>query len=132
MGLFVADYMNGVVLHADQSESLVYLTRMIVQNNADALIIRDGGVPVGFVTSMHILRVLLHSDKPPSSIPAGDVMGPLVSVDHKEHILNARSKMLQEGLQQIPVKKDNDIIGLLVETDLIRDTSWSEHLNDQG
>lgn len=121
----VADMMNGVLFHSDKSENLIYLTRLLLDNNADAIIVRERGVPVGIVTSKDVLNGLLKMKQDPENIKAADVMSsPIVAIEHDQAVHEARELMLSHGIKKIPVRKDYDVVGLLVQTDIIRDLSW--------
>ena len=123
--LGVRDMMNGILYHADTNDDIVYITNLLFENNASAIIIRERGVPKGIVTSKDIIRALVTMDKEPSEIFAKEIMtSPIVSVNFDESVDQARILMLERGIRKLPVQKGVDIIGLLVETDLIRDLSW--------
>ncbi len=123
--LGVRDMMNGILYHADIADDIIYITNLLFENNANALIIRERGVPKGIITSKDIIRALVTMDKEPSEIFAKEVMtSPIVSVNSNESVDQARVLMLERGIRKLPVQKGVDIIGLLVETDLIRDLSW--------
>jgi CBS domain-containing protein len=125
-GIPVVNMMNGVLLHADQNENLLFLTQLLVENNAHAVLIRDQGSPIGIVTAKDILRSLINLGGDPTKIIAKDAMSsPLIAVDYDQDVTSARELMLDHGVRKLPVKKDMDVIGLLVQEDLIKDLRWS-------
>jgi CBS domain-containing protein len=122
--LRVEHVMNGVLLHADQHESLLYITRLLVENNANAIIVRDAGVPVGIITARDILKGLVVA-KDPLAVVAKEMMTtPIISIESTANITDARDVMVEQGLSKLAVAQGDDIVGLLVQDDIIRDLSW--------
>ena len=123
--VLVRHMMNGLVFHADKSHNITHIARLLSENNANAIIVRDEGVPVGIVTSKDVIKGLINSNKKPSEILADEIMtSPVITVDHEEGMTEAREIMINNGIQKLPVKRNMDIIGMLVQTDLIKDLSW--------
>jgi predicted transcriptional regulator len=121
----VSEYMNGVLMHADKSESVINIARLMHRNNADAVMIRSNGVPVGIVTSKEILSGLLSSISSQNALSGEHIMrSPLVTISHSDDINSAWELMRERDLEQLPVNKEGDIIGLIVQRDLIKDLSW--------
>ncbi|MFH1510306.1 MAG: CBS domain-containing protein [Candidatus Woesearchaeota archaeon] len=121
--LHVHHIMNGVCMHCDVSSTLSEITCLLVDNNANAVIVRERGVPVGIITARDIVRTMVESDT--DSIQAKEIMtSPIVSVEHDSDIVSARQVMVNNNLSKLPVKKEIDIVGLLVQDDIIRDLSW--------
>lgn len=121
--LNVHHIMNGVVMHCEVSVTLPEITRLLVDNNASAVIVRERGVPVGIITARDIVRTILEADS--EAVSAKEIMtSPIVSVNHDSDIVSARQLMMNNNLSKLPVKRDIDIVGLLVQDDIIRDLSW--------
>ena len=124
-GLRVEHIMNGVLMHADHNESLSYITKLLVGNNANAVIVREKGIPIGIITARDIVTSLVESDRDPDQILAKEVMtAPIISVDHDTNITSARDVMVGNALSKLPVRNEVDIVGLLIQDDIIRDMSW--------
>lgn len=118
-------YMNGLHLNADADESLTSVANLLFRNNANAIIIREGGIPSGIITSKDIIRGLISIKKDPRDISAKEVMTkPMVKVHHATSIHEARELMLQARVRMLPVERDSEIIGLMVQSDLLKDLSW--------
>ena len=127
--LAVKQRMNGVVLNAEMHETLPYVAQLLFNNNANAIVIREGGIPKGIVTSKDILKALLSFEKEPEDIAASEFMtSPLITIDHDKDITEARNMMLDHSIQKLPVVQDLEVIGLMVQTDLIKDTSWYKRI----
>lgn len=123
--------MNGVLLHADKGESVLSIAMLMHRNNADAVIIRNNGVPIGMVTSKELLDGLISSLSSKNQILGQDIMrSPLVTIHHDEEVSSAWELMRGKDIEHLPVKKDEDIIGLIVQRDLIRDLTWYGVRND--
>ncbi|MFH1641343.1 MAG: CBS domain-containing protein [Nanoarchaeota archaeon] len=121
----VKNMMNGLLLHVDKSENLANLARLLFVDKANAVIVRDGGIPIGIVTSKDILKGIIKLDRSPHSIKADEIMSsPIITVDHLDGPDNVRDVMLNSKINKIPVKKDLDIIGLVIQTDIIRNMEF--------
>jgi predicted transcriptional regulator len=121
----VADHMNGVLMHADKNESVVNIARLMYRNNADAVMIRENGVPVGLITNKELLSGLISFITDPEALSVEKIMRtPLLTIEHDEEISSAWELMRSREVEHLPVKKDRDIIGLMVQRDLILDLSW--------
>jgi len=119
MALAVKDIMNGVVMHADINESLSSILGLMHRNNADAIIVREHGIPKGIITSSDIIKCLATSNKSINEIYAKDVMSPINSIGADTGIDEARNIMSNQNLKILPVKQEYDIIGALVPNDLL-------------
>ncbi|MFH1850183.1 MAG: CBS domain-containing protein [archaeon] len=120
-GLTVEGAMNGILLHTDTATKLPDLAKLFFENRADAVIIRERGLPKGIVTPTDIIRGLVKTEKDLKDVQASDIMSsPIVSIERHEGLSLARSIMLDTGKRKLAVKKDYDIVGLIVETDILR------------
>jgi CBS domain-containing protein len=116
--LMVKDVMNGVIFHVNIDESVSTIMRYLYLYNADAVIVRQGGVPKGIITAVEIIKAFVDTNKNPNEMQAKEVMSPIVSIDHDADIDSAKSFMTHQHLRYLPVKMDYDIIGLLIPNDL--------------
>ncbi|MFC2134867.1 cyclic nucleotide-binding/CBS domain-containing protein [Bacteroidota bacterium] len=114
--------MNGVILHADKSERLVRVTQYLVNNRADAVIVRDGGAPIGIITRTDVIKAMAQENNDPRVLLAVAIMNqPLITIPHYESIVEAHNIMVRENVTKLPVVKELDIVGLLLKSDIIRD-----------
>ena len=110
--LTVKDVMNGVLLHADKFDNLSSIVRLMYQNNADAIVVREKGVPKGIITPNEIIRAFASENVDMYKTLAEDVMIALVeTISHDTDIDSARSVFTNKRLKLIPVKQEYDIIG---------------------
>ncbi|NOZ80202.1 MAG: CBS domain-containing protein [DPANN group archaeon] len=120
-------FMNGLHLNADAQDSLVNIANLLYRNNANAIIVRKGGVPDGIITAKDIIRGLISIRKSPHTITAEEVMStPLITIPHDASMSDARERMLQSGVRMLPVENDSEILGLLVASDILKDLSWHQ------
>lgn len=120
--IHVYNSMNGIVLNADKEEKLVRVSQFLINNRADAVIVRDNGTPVGIITRTDIIRALADEENDPNALLAAAIMNqPMITISAEENLVEANNIMLREGLTKLPVIKDIDIVGLLLKSDIIRD-----------
>ena len=117
----VKDIMNGTILHADKEERLDEIIRLLYEYNADAIIIRNEGIPEGIITTKEIIKGFALHKKNPSEIKAKEVMTtPIPSIDHDTDTASAKEIMQKMKVNNIPVKMELDIVGLLTTADLMQ------------
>ena len=111
--------MNGILMHADKAVQMTEVIGLIYRNNADAVVIRENGIPKGLITPMDIVQ-LFALNKDPGATLAGEVMNsPIISVEHNADVAVARDMMTNQNLKVLPVRMEYDIIGLVVANDLL-------------
>ena len=119
MGLSVKDIMNGVLMHVDAGEKLPEVLGLMHRTNADALIVREHGIPKGIITARDIVKCLADSGKKIDEITAGEIMSPINPVEHDMGIDEARNIMSNQKMRILPVKQEFDIIGAVTPNDLL-------------
>jgi CBS domain-containing protein len=86
-----------------------------------ALIVVDGGKPVGIVTERDLVRRVLAEGKNPSSTRVGDVAsGSLISVGPEATVASAVDVMYKNAIRRLPVIEEGRLIGMITTTDLAR------------
>nr|WP_233739835.1 CBS domain-containing protein [Halovenus carboxidivorans] len=99
-----------------RDSSLVTAAERMGEANSGAVIVR--GEPTGIVTSTDIVQQVaegrdtseLHVDDAATEVTA--------TINPTQHIKDAASTMLQEGISYVPVTEDGEIVGILSKTDI--------------
>jgi CBS domain-containing protein len=115
---------NGLLFHADINESVQRIAHLLSFYKGDAVIVRNNGIPAGIITSGDIIKAISSSNGDLSSIVAENIMtSPIISMDHDKYVDEVKAFMLDQGIIKLPIKKEFDIIGLVVEPDILINSS---------
>jgi CBS domain-containing protein len=95
-----------------------------------ALLVVDGGRPIGMLSERDLLvRVLLAHLDPASTRVAAAMTCKLVSVDIDRSVRDAMAVMTQRRCRHLPVVEGGEIVGIVSIGDLVRTVS-QEHENE--
>ncbi|MBU0472365.1 MAG: CBS domain-containing protein [Nanoarchaeota archaeon] len=116
----IENSMNGLLFHADKNDSVHRLAHLLADYKADAIIIRENGVPIGIVTAGDVLMSVSRAGGDLTSLLAENIMtSPIISIDSHRYVDEVKAFMLNRGIRKLPVKRDNDIIGLVVDPEIL-------------
>lgn len=116
----VAEIMSGVLLYQNADATIFEVLDIMHRNNADAIVVMHNGMPRGIITEEEIVRGLLRSRERFYDLLAMDVMrSPLLTLNHDSSIEEAKDVMFNANIAKIPVKRDDNLIGLVTQKDII-------------
>ncbi|MBN2368293.1 CBS domain-containing protein [Candidatus Woesearchaeota archaeon] len=116
----VEDIMSGVALFQPCDTPILEVLELLHRNNADAVIVMHNGIPKGIITESEIVVSIASAKQLFYNMKAGEVMrAPLESISHNTNIVAARDFMANVNLGKLPVKKDDEIIGLITQRDIL-------------
>ena len=142
----VADMMTTDVLTVSPATTLKQVAALLAERNIGGLPVVDGGEVVGVVSEADVL----YKERGPSSrdrlvdrlfrgdsaaetakITAetvGEAMtAPAVTIEHWESVAAAAAKMLERGVNRLPVTKHGKLVGIVTRHDLIREFARPDH-----
>ena len=115
---------NGLLFHVDKTETVQRVSHFLSFYKADAVIVRHNGVPVGMITAGDVIKGVAISGGDLSAIVAENIMSaPIISLDHDKYVDEVKAFMLYKGLIKLPIKKEEDIVGLVVEPEILINSS---------
>ncbi|MBU0756882.1 MAG: CBS domain-containing protein [Nanoarchaeota archaeon] len=115
---------------ADTQESFVTIETKIpdiirIINDRGYAIVSDNGKPEGIITGTNILNCIDDKGKVDLEDTAADIMtSPLCYCRHDETILDVVEKMKLNGIEQLPVLKNNKYFGIITFTEIINFMSY--------
>ena len=112
-------HMSRDLLSVEPGETITQVAQRMVERNVGAVLVLDGGRPVGIMTERDLMRAVargLHGDalvaeymtKDPETIAPDDTT---------QH---AALLMLHGGFRHLPVVEGDDVVGILSIRDLMR------------
>ncbi len=112
----VERYMSDSFETVEPDSSLVEAAGQMEAGNMGAVIVT--GEPTGIVTSTDIVGQVA-AGKDTSQLGVDDAVTEVTTtIQPTQHIKDAASTMLQEGISYVPVTESGDIVGLLSKTDI--------------
>ncbi|RJR17537.1 MAG: cyclic nucleotide-binding/CBS domain-containing protein [Desulfobacteraceae bacterium] len=116
----VGDIMQKRVVTCSEKETAVKAASLMTSRNVGCLLVKnESDEPVGILTDGDIRRKLVASGRL-SDPPVGDIMtSPLISVSPEFFLFDAILLMIRKGIKYLPIMKDNALIGIISERDLM-------------
>ena len=86
----------------------------------DSIIVMQSGKPTGIITVKDILVRMVEHGTPPSAVIAREIYtNPLVTIDESATVEEAVNLMKRWRIKHLPVTKNERLVGLLTETDIV-------------
>ena len=92
---------------------------LLTEKDISFLVVVENEKPIGIVTERDLVRKVWAIDKKTSDIPLSDIMSyKFRSVTPTTSIEDAVKKMLNNNIRRLVVLEDNNLAGVITETDL--------------
>jgi len=117
---FVNEVMQKNVISIDSTSSVKDAATIMTDAKVGCVVVTKNNAPVGIITERDLVRRVISADKP-SSVLISDVMSsPLITAKPDYNLYELAQIMKAKGLHRIPVEKDNQLVGILTSTDIVR------------
>lgn len=117
---FVKDVMIDDLASLDSSTSIRDAAKLMDEKNIGCIIVTKNQLPIGILTERDFVKRIAAKEKPLTA-PLEDVMSsPLIEIEPNETVWEAAQIMKVNNIHKLPVRKDNQIIGIITTTDLIK------------
>jgi signal-transduction protein with cAMP-binding, CBS, and nucleotidyltransferase domain len=117
---FVNQIMNKNVLTVDKSDSLQDAALKMTKLNIGCVIVTDGIKPLGIVTERDFVTKVTAEGRPLFTEICEVMSSPLITIGPEETIWEASEIMKQKSIHKLPVKENEQIIGILTTTDIVK------------
>lgn len=78
--------------------------------------------PVGIITHKDIISKIVQPRIPPDAVKAIEIMStPIVTMNEDASIEEAARLMAKKHIKKLPVVRDNELVGIVTSTDLVRE-----------
>ena len=119
---FVNQVMSKNVLTVEKSTSLQEAAQNMKKSSVGCVIVNDGTKPLGIVTERDFVKVA--AEGRPLFTEISEVMSsPLITIGPEETIWEASEIMKEKSIHKLPVKENEQIIGILTTTDIVKISS---------
>lgn len=109
------------VVTIDISLHLRSAAELMMRNRIAALIVTDGGEPVGLISEHDLVGALADNGSNAADTPIGEVVtGPVLAVSPDESLKRVMAMMTRKRVRHLPVFEDSELIGIVSMGDLIK------------
>ncbi len=94
--------------------------RILKEKGISTLIIEEDGRPVGIVTDRDFVTKVVAEGLNLDTKLREIMSSPIIMIPHNEYLSDAAKIMTRRKIRKLPVVKENKIIGILSENDIVR------------
>ncbi len=117
---FVKDVMINDLATLDVSTSIKDAAKLMDEKDIGCIIVTKNQSPVGILTERDFVKRIIAKGKPTTTVLEEVMSSPLIEIDPNETVWEAAQIMKTNNIHKLPVKKDNQIIGIVTTTDLVK------------
>ena len=117
---FVNQIMSENVLTLDQSTSLQEAAENMKELNVGCVIITKNNNPTGIITERDFVTKIVAEGRPLFTEIQEVMSSPLITIDSEETVWEASELMKEKSIHKLPVKKNEQIIGIITTTDIVK------------
>jgi len=117
---FVNQIMSKNVLTVDKCASLQETALNMKKSNIGCVIVTENTEPIGIVTERDFVTQVAAEGRPLFTEIYEVMSSPLVTISPKETIWEASEIMKEKGIHKLPVKENEQIIGIITTTDIVK------------
>ncbi len=116
--IYVKDIMTRNVKTIDRGSTIADAAKAMSKWKIGAVVVTDGGIPVGIVTEGDISRCVARAMDPGISL-AELGKKKLVTVGPEERLEVAAKIMADAGVKKLPVIDEGNLVGIVTQTDIV-------------
>jgi CBS domain-containing protein len=130
--MLVEEVMTRDVVTIDSNETVYDACKLYCEIKVGSLVVMNRDMIVGIITERDIIERAILQNKAPTKTRIRDIMSPNIKTVHAlAPIEKAAIIMKENNIKKLPVILNNDIVGIITETDLSRTVEYfSEALEE--
>ena len=117
---FVKDVMISNLARLDVSTSISDAAKLMDKKDIGCIIVTKNQLPVGILTERDFVKRIAAKEIPLTASLEKVMSSPLIEIDSNETVWEAAQIMKTNNIHKLLVKQDNQIIGIVTTTDLIK------------
>ena len=117
---FVKDVMISDLARLDVSTSIRDAAKLMDKKDIGCIIVTKNQLPVGILTERDFVKRIAAKEIPLTASLEKVMSAPLIEIDSNETVWEAAQIMKTNNIHKLLVKQDNQIIGIVTTTDLIK------------
>jgi signal-transduction protein with cAMP-binding, CBS, and nucleotidyltransferase domain len=115
--------MSKNVITVDKSTSLQEAAQNMKKLNVGCVIVVDGTKPLGIITERDFVTKVAAEGRPLFTEISEIMSSPLITIGPEETIWEASEMMKEKSIHKLPVKENEQIIGIVTTTDIVKISS---------
>lgn len=120
---FVNQIMSKNVVTVEKSTSLQESAQNMRKSKVGCVIVTDNNKPIGIVTERDFVTKVTAEGRPLFTEIYEVMSSPLITIDPEDTIWDASEMMKEKGIHKLPVKENEQIIGIVTTTDIVKISS---------
>ena len=120
---FVNQVMSKNVLTVEKSISLQEAAQNMKKSNVGCVIVTENNKPLGIVTERDFVTRIAAEGRPLFTEIFEVMSSPLITINPEETIWEASEMMKEKRIHKLPVKENEQIIGIVTTTDIVKISS---------
>ncbi|MDH3204134.1 MAG: CBS domain-containing protein [Nitrosopumilus sp.] len=120
---FVNQVMSKNVLTVEKSTSLQEAAQNMKKSNVGCVIVTENNKPLGIVTERDFVTRIAAEGRPLFTEIFEVMSSPLITINPEETIWEASEMMKEKRIHKLPVKENEQIIGIVTTTDIVKISS---------
>lgn len=122
--ILVRDMMSTNIKTVSPDSPLTDVINNMIKFNISCIMVMDQGRHVGIITERDILKNVVKPNMNLELIEAKTIMSrPLMTILEDATIEEASRSMLTNNIKKLPVVRDNQLVGILISSDIVRGTN---------
>lgn len=120
---FVNEVMSKKLLTLDKSTSLQEAAEHMKKLNVGCVIVTEDSKPIGIITERDFVTKIAAEGRPLFTEIKEVMSSPLITIDPEETIWEASELMKEKLIHKLPVKENDEIVGIITTTDIVKISS---------
>jgi len=120
---FVNQVMSKNVLTLDKTVSLQEAAEKMKSLKVGCVIVLEDKNPVGIITERDFVTKVAAEGRPLFTEISEVMSFPLITIDSEETIWEASELMKEKQIHKLPVKENDQVVGIVTATDIVRISS---------
>jgi len=130
--MLVEEIMTKDIVKIDCKKTVYEACKVYSEKRVGSLVVADKDIIVGIVTERDAIEKVILGDRDPKKTRIMDIMTPNIKTVHALAPLEKAANIMKENnIKKLPVILNNEIVGMITETDLSRTIdAFSEAMNE--
>jgi len=119
--MLVEEVMSRDIVNIDCNKTVIEACKVYSKHKVGSLVVMDKNIIVGIVTERDTIERVILQNKDPKKTKIRDIMSPNIITVHALAPLERAAQIMKESnIKKLPVILNNEIVGIVTETDLSR------------
>lgn len=130
--MLVQEIMTKKVVTIDCNKTIFDACKTYKKNRVGSLVVMDKKIIVGIITERDIIERIILTNKNPKKTKVRNIMSTNIKTIHALASLEKANQMMRENnIKKLPVILNNEIVGIITETDLSRSIQTISEIFDK-